>query len=87
MPTYRHDIESLNDIAEEIARIIGYNNIDSKPIKISSNKIKSVTTEEVKIKSILTENGFFEVINDPFVSSKDKNSIQVDNPLDSNKNI
>ena len=85
VPTYRHDIESLNDIAEEIARIIGYNNIDSKPIKISSNKIKSVTTEEVKIKSILTENGFFEVINDPFVSSKDKNSIQVDNPLDSNK--
>ncbi|MEC8218035.1 MAG: phenylalanine--tRNA ligase subunit beta [Pseudomonadota bacterium] len=85
VPTHRHDIESLNDIAEEIARIIGYNNIDSKPIKISSNKIKSVTTEEVKIKSILTENGFFEVINDPFVSSKDKNSIQVDNPLDSNK--
>lgn len=84
-PSYRHDIESLNDIAEEIARIIGYDNIDSKPIKISSNKIKSITTEEVKIKSILIENGFFEVINDPFVSSKDKNSIQVDNPLDSNK--
>ena len=85
VPSYRHDIRSLNDIAEEIARIIGYDNIDSKPIKISSNKIKSITTEEVKIKSILTENGFFEVINDPFVSSKDKNSIQIDNPLDSNK--
>ena len=31
----RHDISSQNDLAEEIARIIGYNNIESKPLEIS----------------------------------------------------
>ena len=34
IPTYRHDIVSNNDLAEEIARVIGYNNIKSTPINL-----------------------------------------------------
>ena len=84
-PSYRHDIETNNDLAEEIARVIGYNNIKSAPIKLK----KSVNNDEEKIaklESLLVENGFSEVINFPFSSSKQKESINIDNPLDSNRN-
>ncbi|MDB3996980.1 phenylalanine--tRNA ligase beta subunit-related protein, partial [Gammaproteobacteria bacterium] len=37
-PSYREDIKTANDIAEEIARVIGYNNIQSTPLIISKSK-------------------------------------------------
>ena len=40
---------------------------------------------EIGLKKLLIDNGFFEVINTPFISTKSHNSITVDNPLDSNK--
>ncbi len=84
-PSYRSDIESQNDLAEEVARIIGFNNIESKPIKL---KLKEPATENKrhKIENFLIKNGFTEVINFPFSSRKKDNSIMIDNPLDSNKN-
>lgn len=87
IPSYRNDISSQNDIAEEIARIIGYNNIDSIKLKIPSNgsQILSKTFDEFEIRSLLIKKGFFEVINYPFVNDSEKGSIKVDNPLDSNK--
>ena len=33
VPSWRHDIESVNDLAEEIARVIGYNNIPKNNLK------------------------------------------------------
>ena len=83
-PSHRHDIESINDISEEVARVIGYNNIKPKPIKIPKARSK-INNEELNIKNFLIDNGFYEVINDPFVSSGNDISIEVDNPLDSNK--
>jgi len=85
VPSYRHDIETNNDLAEEIARVIGYNNIKSTPInlqKIADNFDAKVA----KLKSLLVENGFSEVINFPFTPNKEKESINIDNPLDSNRN-
>jgi phenylalanyl-tRNA synthetase beta chain len=85
VPSHRHDIETNNDLAEEIARVIGYNNIKSTPInlqKISDNFDGKVA----KLESLLVKNGFFEVINFPFTSSNEKESINIDNPLDSNRN-
>ena len=38
------------------------------------------------MKAILLDNGFFEVINNPFVNDLTDDSIKVDNPIDSNKN-
>lgn len=84
IPFYRHDISSQNDLAEEIARLIGYNNISSKPIEISK-KTKKTEDKSNKVKTILVQNGFFEVINFPFTSNKSEHSIEIDNPLDSNK--
>ena len=85
IPTHRHDIESVNDIAEEIARAIGYNNINTKELIISSSKKKSIECNVTKLRDLLIANGFYEVINDPFVSTSNKSSIEVDNPLDSSR--
>ncbi|MDA8957353.1 phenylalanine--tRNA ligase subunit beta [Gammaproteobacteria bacterium] len=85
VPSYRHDIETNNDLAEEIARVIGYNNIKSTPInlqKIADNFDGKVA----KLESLLVKNGFYEVINFPFTPNKEKESINIDNPLDSNRN-
>ena len=40
---------------------------------------------EQNIKSLLISEGFFEVINDPFVNHETNNSIKLDNPLDSRR--
>jgi|MDTC01.3.fsa_nt_gb phenylalanyl-tRNA synthetase beta chain len=93
IPSYRSDIVNENDIAEEIARVIGYNNISAQSIKFPklSNKLEDYELLENKYKSLknfLINNGFFEVINNPFLNYETKESIKVDNPLDSKrKNI
>ena len=87
-PSYRSDIKTENDIAEEIARVIGYNNIPTRPIKIpklSNTSAKNLELLENNIKTLLISEGFFEVINDPFVNHETNNSIKLDNPLDSGR--
>ena len=85
IPSYRSDIFHQNDLAEEIARVIGYDNIDQEIIKIHNPKKISSTLKEDKIKTFLIENGFCEVINMPFNSIEANYSIKVDNPLDSKR--
>jgi phenylalanyl-tRNA synthetase beta chain len=85
VPSYRSDIKTQNDLAEEIARVIGYDNIASTPINLE-RKINNRKTDKVSlIESFLVRNRFFEVINFPFTSIKETNSIVIDNPLDSNR--
>jgi len=86
VPSYRNDINSLNDISEEIARCIGYDNIPLNEIKINSiKKINQQIEDEHKLKNFLIENGFYEVINNPFIRDKCSGAIELDNPLDSNR--
>ena len=85
VPSYRSDILTQNDLAEEFARVIGYDNILPKPISLPNVLDKKVDLIEEKIKSFLIQNGFFEVINNPFCNDGNNNSIKVDNPLDSNR--
>ena len=92
VPSYRNDIANINDIAEEIARAIGYDNIEPKKFIIDKPKIKShddavsqKNSIENRFKNLLIDNGFCEVINDPFTFQNIKSSIEVDNPLDSNR--
>lgn len=86
IPSWRLDIESANDIAEEIARVIGYDNIVNGELKIINTKRKnSLNSKENLIRKYLINKGFNEVINDPFVEEKLPESIIVDNPLDSNR--
>ena len=86
-PSYRGDIKTTNDIAEEIARVVGYNNIQSSPLEICKpeNGCEDYKLLEQNIKNHIVEHGFFEVINNPFVKKGLSNSIKVDNPLDSNR--
>ncbi len=86
VPSFRNDINSLNDISEEIARAVGYNNIKSKKININVEKETQINFNEKKLKKLLINHGFYEVINNPFVGEGSNGSVQVDNPLDSNKN-
>jgi len=85
-PSYRNDVKNLNDIAEEIARVIGYNNIPATSFQLTSaNDATDIKILEQNIKDFLIKNGFFEVINSPFVNTKEDYAIKVDNPLDSNR--
>ena len=85
VPSYRNDIKNQNDIAEEVARSLGYNQIVPKEINVSSNYKCKKNNSEYKLKSYLIDHGFYEVINNPFTDNKSSSSIIVDNPLDSNK--
>ena len=85
VPSYRSDIETQNDLAEEIARVIGYDNIARKEIFIPKGKKSNKHDLENNLKFFLLDEGFYEIINSPFVGSDSSNSISVDNPLDSNK--
>ena len=46
VPSFRHDIKTNNDLAEEIARVIGYNNIKSAPINLKKLKIVMMIRSE-----------------------------------------
>ena len=81
---FRHDISSQNDLSEEIARIIGYNNINSTSLKLSIN-VKQKQSKVTMIEDFFVENGFSEVINFPFTEKEGKNSILIKNPLDSKR--
>jgi phenylalanyl-tRNA synthetase beta chain len=86
VPSHRNDIQNLNDIAEEIARVIGYDNIPAKSFQIPTvNRITDIKILEQNVKDFLIKNGFFEVVNNPFVNVEDNYAIKVDNPLDSNR--
>ena len=73
-----------NDIAEEIARVIGYNNIPSQ--KINLPKVEKDFSLLNFLRKFLIKNGFTEVINFQFSNKDENKSISIDNPLDKNKN-
>jgi len=86
VPSHRNDIKDLNDIAEEIARVIGYDNIPATSFKLpAANAVTDIKILEQNAKDFLIKNGFIEVINNPFVNTEEVNAIKVDNPLHSNK--
>jgi len=50
VPLFRHDIKHIQDVAEEIVRIIGINNIDAKPFVFAEQARLNATTERYKAK-------------------------------------
>ena len=85
IPSFRSDISSLNDIAEEVARCIGYDNIKAKKININNKEKHTNLPIEHKIKDYLISKGFYEIVSFPFTQNKKSDSILIDNPLDKNK--
>ncbi len=84
VPSFRHDISTQNDLAEEIARIIGFDKIKSIPLNLNSN-LSPNQNKIADIEDFFVENGFSEVINFPFTANEEEKSILIDNPLDSNR--
>ena len=86
VPSWRTDIESVNDLAEEIARVIGYDQIKPSNLPILKKSPNYSSLSKVNaVRNYLINKGFNEVINDPFVAKNDAKSVKVDNPLDSNR--
>ena len=50
VPLFRHDIKHIQDIAEEIVRIIGINNIEAKPFVFAEQPRLNATTDRYKAK-------------------------------------
>ena len=84
-PSFRSDIKTQNDLAEEVARVIGYDNISRAEINIPKSEKTNNQDIENKLRYFLLDHGFYEVINSPFVGLSIEEAIKVDNPLDSNR--
>ena len=85
VPSHRSDILHQNDLAEELARVIGYDNIPVSNFKLDEISNKLNVSNEKKIKAFLIDHNFVEVINSPFCSVNKTNSLRIYNPLDSNR--
>jgi phenylalanyl-tRNA synthetase beta chain len=92
VPSYRQEIESVWDVAEEVARYVGYDVIpavSNMPMLPSSVTPQWAVTAEMK--ATLTALGFSEVYNYDFISEKELKAcgldpaaaVEVKNPLSS----
>jgi phenylalanyl-tRNA synthetase beta chain len=74
VPPWRHDIENIQDIAEEIMRIVGIDNIPAKPLKVvEANRINQIIQKHKAIRDIrqrAISQGFFEAITYAFTDKK-----------------
>ncbi len=70
VPKFRHDIENIQDIAEEVVRIIGINNIEAQALRFAEAQRINPTTERYYAKKALRQRatavGFFESISYAF---------------------
>jgi len=82
VPAHRSDVDQLNDLAEEVTRMIGYNNIPSQVLALPVMAKKQKRSFEELVGNYLVNQGCFEVINNPFTDFEGKEAILVDNPLD-----
>lgn len=94
VPNFRIDIKHKADIAEEIARIYGYNNIPTTyPKGVANATLTPFQKFENKINNLMLQSGLYEIITYSFISPKyyDKinldlddvlrNSVKIQNPL------
>lgn len=93
-PYFRMDLEFLADLAEEVARIYGYDKLETKLVRAETTlgiKNKEQKIED-KIQDVLITNGLSEIYTYGFLSEKDlekskikeeviENSIKIINPL------
>lgn len=83
VPTFRQDVKINQDVAEEIARLYGYDKIPS--VKMSGETVEAVWTEDQKltklVKNTMTASGLYEGLTYSFLSPKVYDSINA--PADS----
>ncbi len=89
IPAYRIDVTRESDVAEEILRIYGFNNIplpDKWHMAINSNKLVDREKLQDKISELLVSNGFYEVLNNSLSKSSYTSSFESET-LKSERNV
>jgi phenylalanyl-tRNA synthetase beta chain len=84
VPHFRRDVTMEADIAEEIARLYGYNNIEDSLMKNAQTTLGSLTkTQELeeKVRDVLLACGLNEIVTMSFMGERDLDKINV--PKDS----
>ena len=72
-PSWRQDISIKEDLVEEVARLFGYDNIESTPLNFNKKNYEVTNIEQKskkKIREILVSRGVTETINWSFVNQK-----------------
>ena len=83
IPLERLDLRLPEDIAEEIGRIYGYENISPVELKLESPKeVSQEVFVSQTIRNVLIKNGFSEIYNYAFT---DSGEVEVENPLAGDK--
>ena len=81
IPPYRNDVESYQDIAEEVIRMYGYDNITNTLLENASITVGGLNKEQKDIeiaKNCLVGQGFNEIITYSFVSEKEFDNFKLD---------
>ncbi len=85
IPYFRTDIEQEADLIEEVGRLYGFENIESKPLRGSTRvgRKSDLRMVEDEIKSLLKGMGLYEITSYSFISPKAYDSIcaKEDSPL------
>lgn len=70
IPTFRVDVEREIDVVEEVARLLGYDNIPSvaPEVPMAAKKINVITVMEKRLRDIFVSYGFLEAVNYSFES-------------------
>ena len=97
VPAFRNDVEGMADLAEEIARFYGYDNIPSTLLRgetTPGGKNEKQITEDI-IRQSLTAQGLYEIITYSFVDPKEYDNlymqmpdvVRIKNPLGEERSI
>lgn len=94
IPSFRADIESKADVAEEIARFYGYNRIPTTALRgVAMGHLTERQQFEAKASAVLTAQGYSEILTYSFISpkcydkialapeSEQRRSVVITNPL------
>ena len=96
-PSWRQDISLKEDLVEEVARLFGYDNIDSTPLNFIKKNYEVTNIEQKskkKIREVLVSRGVTETINWSFVNQKWEDTLKtsykkvfLENPISSELSV
>ena len=86
-PVLRDDVNIFEDLAEEVARLYGLDELKSLPpvVGLQPAEVQDDVVLKGTIRKILVGFGFSEVYNYSFTGQKDKDSSELENPISQDK--
>lgn len=83
IPILRKDIETIEDLAEEVSRLFGYNKLKPQVpiVGLRPPRFDDMFVLRDKIRDVLSAFGFDEVYNYSFVAERESNSVEIENPI------